>query len=249
MTTIAYDIEVTRYTDRTESGPVYETPRWLHTCATLDEARRAASEYAEAHAVNPMRRNLVGNADGAVVDVRPVGKDGTRYALASSYVLDGVHGVVEYHEEDADRGDGDPLPADAYEDVDEDEAEAEGVTLGHTVTWSMEDYYTVKAPIAYVEQRDTFGRLMRTVETPALTHAQMMELRDEQEALADRYSDDEFCRLRYNPLWGVWSELFCCEERGGVLLGDEYELWPMTIGGTRYYLAGFVSQWPWTYDE
>jgi hypothetical protein len=247
MPAIAYRIELTYYTDRTENGPQYGTPRYLHTCATLDEARRAASEYAEAYAADLIRDAANYGADGVVVDMRPVGKDGTRYALASSYMVD-ARGVTPYHDEEADRGDADPLPLDACEEAEEDE-EAEGVTLGRSVTWHVEDYLTVNAPIAYVEQRDAFGRLMCTVETPALTHAQMCELRDTQEELADRYSDSEFCRLRYSPLWGVWSELFDCEECDGVLHGDEYEIWPTTIGGTRYYLAGFESQWPWSRAE
>ena len=124
-----------------------------------------------------------------------------------------------------------------------------GVTIGRTVNWTMDGYYTVKAPVAYVEQRDAFGRLLRTVETPALTHAQMCNLHNKQEALADRWGDDVFCRLRYSTHFGVWSELYGCEECDGVLFGDEFEVWPQTIGGTRYYLVGLESGWPWTCEE
>ena len=251
MLPTAYRLELTPFTDRDEDGPQYGAPRYLHTCATLADARRAAREYAEERAADLIADATRDGFDGVAVEVRPV-FNSARYALVSAYVLDGVHGVVEYHDEDT-RDDGtNPLPTDAPEDVDEDEAEAEGVTLGHTVTWDMDGYYTVAAPIAYVEQ--PYGC---TIETPALTHDQMIELRDKQEALADRYSDDEFCRLRYFPLWGVWSELFNCETSDtitddgyvGVLVGDEYEIWPTVIGGTRYYLVGFESQWPWSYDE
>ena len=247
MTAITYYIERTRYIDRDERGPRYLSTCCVHKCATLDEARRAASEYAETYADILIADATRNGADGATVDVRPVDERGIRYALVSSYVVDGVHGVVAYHDDEIDHGHGDPLPDDAREAAEDEEAR--DVAIGRTVTWTMDGYHTVDAPIAYVWLRSEYGRLRRIAATPALTHAQMSDLRATLDPLADRYGSDEFCRLRYDPLHGVWSELYHNGKQGDGLVGDEYEIWPTVIGGTRYYLVGFESGWPWTYED